>query len=87
MKIQKLILSIAIICIVSLTSCSGVKNLVVPHSVNSASALSIDGLNLQKGEYDILNSISESASVKVEYHADKMTIKSGEGEFYVCLQI
>lgn len=69
------------LCALAMTSCGGHKNLIVPHSVSNASAIGIQGLNLQKGGYEILAPVSESASVTVEYRGNKMVIKSGEGDF------
>lgn len=64
-----------------LSSCGGTRNLIVPHAVNTADAIPATALNLQKGQYDILQTISESASVTAQYKGQSLTIKSGDGDF------
>ena len=64
-----------------LTSCGGARNLVVPHAVNSADAIPASALNLKKGDYDILASVSESASVTAQYSGTSLKITSGDGDF------
>lgn len=64
-----------------LTSCGGQKNLIIPHAVSTANAISMGSLNLNKGQYEILNTVTETASVSVKYSYNGMTIKSLEGDF------
>lgn len=72
-------LSIVGICLLS--SCAGRNYLVVPHSVSSASAVTVDDLRLQKGDYDVLRSITETASVLCQYSSNKIVISGDNGAF------
>lgn len=75
-------LAVAILVAFALQSCgSSRKYLVVPHSVSTASAASIYDLGLKPGDYEVLKTISETASVICEYRNDEIKIMSGEGEF------
>lgn len=72
---------IVTVLITMLNSCNSVKNLVVPHAVSSAEAISASALNLKKGDYDILASVTETASVVAKYTGTSLTIESGDGDF------
>ena len=78
-KIFSVILSIAVL--VGITSCKGVNNLIVPHAVNTADAIAPAALNLAKGDYDILASVTETASVTASYSGKSLVVKSGDGDF------
>ena len=65
----------------SFSSCSGVRNLVVPLAVSTADAIPAAALNLVKGDYDILASVTETASVTAKYSGTALTITSGDGDF------
>ncbi len=80
-KFNNLVVAFAIIATISLTSCSGVKNLVIPHAVSSADAIPAAALNLVKGDYDIMTSVTETASVIASYSGSTLSIKSGDGDF------
>ena len=68
--------------LLGVTSCSSGRNyLVIPHSVSSASAVTIDNLNLSKGDYEVLNSITETASVLCEYSGKQIKISGDSGAF------
>lgn len=67
--------------LIGLSSCSGTKNLIVPHSVSTAEAIPAQALNLKKGDYDILASVTQSASVTAKYSGKSMVITSGDGDF------
>lgn len=62
-------------------SCNGTRNLVVPHAVSSADAIPAVALNLTKGSYDILSSVTETASVTAKYSGKSLTVTSGDGDF------
>lgn len=65
-----------------LGSCgTGRSYLVIPHSVSSASAVTVDNLNLTKGDYEVLNTITETASVISEYKGDQIKIYADNGDF------
>ncbi|MDE5811942.1 MAG: hypothetical protein K2G64_00975 [Muribaculaceae bacterium] len=78
-KLFNIVASLAFV--LTLASCSGPRNLIVPHAVNSADAISVAGLNLQKGDYDILASVTETASVTAKYTGNSLVITSGDGDF------
>lgn len=80
-KIKNFTAAFVVASTLSLTSCSGVRNLVVPHAVSSADAIPATALNLVKSDYDILSSITETASVIAKYTGQSLTIKSGDGDF------
>ncbi|MDE6012988.1 MAG: hypothetical protein K2G91_09695 [Prevotella sp.] len=79
---KKIILASAILAAVTLmTSCGGQKNLIIPRAVSSADAISVGALNLQKGDYDILNTVTETASVTATYSKASLKLTGGNGDF------
>ena len=64
-----------------LQSCGSQKNLLIPHSVSTAAVTTIKDLNLTKGQYDVLKTVTESASVICEYKGNAIKITSGDGDF------
>lgn len=67
---------------IGLQSCgSGRQYLIVPHSVSTAASVGVDDLNLKPGDYEILKSISETASVICEYNNTNIKVTSGDGDF------
>lgn len=64
-----------------LTSCGGQKALIIPRAISTAEAVSVKDLDMQRGDYDILNTITETASVRCEYHKDEIRIISSDGDF------
>lgn len=82
MNKSKLFLAIISLILASaMTSCNGVRNLVVPHAVSTADAIPAAALNLAKGDYDIMASVTETASVIAKYSGKSLTIQSGDGDF------
>jgi len=75
------ILSAAVVCGGMLSSCGGAKNLLIPHSVSTASVTTVSDLGLKQGQYDILNTVKETASVRCEYKGNAIRIESGDGDF------
>lgn len=73
--------ALVVVATLSLSSCNGVRNLVVPHAVSSADAIPAAALNLAKGDYDIMASVTETASVTATYSGTSLTVKSGDGDF------
>jgi len=63
------------------TSCGGHKSLIVPRAVSSADAISVGALNLQKGDYDILKTVTETASVTATYSSTSLKLISDDGDF------
>lgn len=72
---------ITLLMVWALSSCRGTRNLIIPHAVSTADAIPATALNLTNGSYDILASVTETASVNVEYKHNSMTVKSGDGDF------
>ena len=65
-----------------LHSCGGGRSyMFIPHSVSSASAVTVENLNLSKGDYDVLKTVTESASVVCEYKNSEIIITDGDGNF------
>jgi len=64
-----------------LASCGGSRNLLIPHSVSTAPVSTIRDLGLKPGEFDILKTVSETASVRCEYKGSTIKITSGDGDF------
>lgn len=82
MDIKKNFLLIgAVILTLLLGSCGGPQALIIPHSVSTANSISMDALNLNKGDYEILNTVTETSSVSVKYTSNAITIKSLDGDF------
>ena len=80
---KKILLAFAACCglMFGLTSCGGQKNLIVPRAVSTAGAIPVSALNMQKGDYDILASVTENASVTAHYSSAGLKIQSGDGDF------
>lgn len=76
------LLGVTLLCAGLLSSCGGTKNLLIPHSVSTAPVTSIHDLGLKEGQYDILRTVTESASVRCEYKGNTINIVSGDGDFY-----
>ncbi len=64
-----------------LTSCGGPKNLLIPHAVSTAPVNTIHDLGLKPDQYDILKTVTETASVYCEYKGNTVKITSGDGDF------
>ena len=81
---QKLFAKILLVACVSplmLTSCGGSKNLLIPHAVSTAPVSTIHDLGLKPGQFDILKTVTETASVRCQYKGNTIKITSGDGEF------
>ncbi len=87
MNFKKIINLLSISVIMSaLASCGGQKNLIVPRAVTTADAIPASALNLQKGDYDILSSVTETASITATYSSTSLKIVSSDGEFSYSFQ-
>lgn len=60
--------------------------MVVPYSVSTSGVTTVKDLDLKEGQYEILKTVSESASVVCEYKNDCIKIKDGEGLFSYTFQ-
>ena len=71
-----------------LTSCGGGrKYLVVPHSVSTESSVSVSDLKLEPGQYEVLSSITETASVICEYKGTEIKVSSSDGSFQYIFEL
>lgn len=81
-KRKYLIFALGFLCVCLLNSCgSQRKFLVIPHSVSTASSVSFDDLHLKSGEYSILKTITESATVRCEFNSSEIKVIGGDGDF------
>ncbi len=72
------ILVILGITCMGLSSCKGSKSLIVPHSISTASAVKVSDLELKEGQYHILETITESASVTCEFKSKSIKINGDD---------
>lgn len=63
------------------SSCSSEKSLIVPRSVSTVSSIPMAALNLKKGDYEILGTVTESACIIAKYNDNSLKIQSNDGEF------
>lgn len=80
---KKIILGAVLSLLISVvfTSCGGPKALIVPCAISTSETVPAEALNLQKGDYEILKTITETASVTVKYSKNKIKVMSGDNEF------
>lgn len=64
-----------------LASCGGNKTIVIPHAVSSSEAISLKDLNLKRGDYNVLSTISESATVSCTYKSEEIIIEGVDDGF------
>lgn len=74
-------LSLVVATLLLLGSCKGQRSLVIPRAVNIADAIPATALNLHKGDYDILKSVTETASITAKYTNNTLKIISSDGDF------
>lgn len=72
---------IALIATLFLTSCSMFKPKVIPRAVNTVNTVMLEELNLTKGDYQILNTVTSEAIIKCEFGATSVTVSDENGEF------
>ena len=72
---------ILLCCLVGLVSC-GVQR-IIPESVNTINRAQLADLNLERGDYEILNTVTAEASVICTDGAKKRRIASPDGDFSV----
>lgn len=81
-KTKFLLLTVGAVAALMMQSCGGSrKYLVIPHSVSTVSSVNFDELHLKAGEYEILKTISESASVRCYYTGNEIRVADGDGNF------
>lgn len=81
-KIYSLLIPAAAVFALFFTSCgSSNKALIVPYAVSTVETVPVEALNLQKGDYAILSTVTETASVRAVYKKDQLRIIGGDGDF------
>ena len=65
----------------TLSSCGGAKSLVVPHAVSTVESIPFGQLNLKRDQFNIINTIQETASVQVKYSGSQIIINDNDGSF------
>lgn len=73
--------AVTLLMTVMFTSCKSEKSLIVPRSVSTVSAIPMAGLNLAKGDYEILNTVTETAGITAKYDGYTIKIQSTDGDF------
>lgn len=71
----------SLIMSVLIVSCGSHKCLIVPRAVSTSESVPAGALNLHKGDYEILKTITETASVTVKYGNNEIKVISGDNEF------
>ncbi|MCH5346457.1 MAG: hypothetical protein J1E63_05070 [Muribaculaceae bacterium] len=81
-KLKLLLLAASISMVLMLQSCgSGREYLVIPHSVSTVSSVGFADLKLKADEYQILKTISETATVKCQFKKNEIKVTGGDGDF------
>jgi len=69
------------LCGAAFTSCGSVKRVIMPRAVNTVNTVPLADLNLQRGDYEILNTVTAEAMVDYTYDKKKSEIVDRSGEF------
>lgn len=72
--------TLAVFATVLLYSC-GPSSVIVPKAVNTVSTATFADLNLERSDYEILNTMSATAVVEAAYSLNSMKVRDPEGEF------
>ena len=70
-------------CAVCLASCGSVKRVIMPRAVNTIDTAPLADLNLERSDYEILNTLTAEATVIYSYDRDgsKTEIVDSDGDF------
>lgn len=70
-------------CAAAFASCSPVKRVIIPQAVNTINTASLDHLNLERKDYEILNTITAEAMINYSYNkkGSSTEIVDRDGEF------
>lgn len=63
MKKRTINILLAIACLGVLSACSSKKVVVIPHAVSTIGTISLEDLNLQHGDYEIINTVEAEATI------------------------
>ncbi len=71
------------LCCAAFASCSPVKHAIVPRAINTVNTAPLADLNLEREDYEILNTVTAEAMVDYTYNKDntKSEIEDRSGEF------
>lgn len=72
---------IIIVVVAGLLSSCGTTSVIVPKAVNTVSTASFVDLNLERDDYEILNTLSATAVVEAVYSPNSMKVSDPDGEF------
>lgn len=61
----------------------GTTRQIVPMAINTVNSVGLDELNLQRSDYEIVNTLTQTAEVYCEMNNSSMTITDRSGEFYL----
>ncbi len=81
-RTTRIVLSIAIAA--SLTSCFSSKKTatyIVPNAINTVNSVSLNELNLTRGDYEIINTLSSDATINARIGKNKAEIHEADEEF------
>ncbi len=82
LSLKSCLMVLASVLMLLATSCKGgTKALVIPHAVSTASAVPLSSLNLTRANYEVINTVSETADVYVTYGKDRISINDPMGSF------
>lgn len=79
---KKLLLFALIVISLFATSCRSSKKF-VPRAVNTINSVELKELNLERKDYQVLNTLTAEATIECDYDDDEVTIREIEGEFEV----
>lgn len=75
-------IAVLMLAIMSITSCGSVKKTyIVPNAINTVNSVSLEELNLSNNDYQILNTITSEAIIKVTIKKNYAEINENNGEF------
>ncbi len=66
-----------------MTSCGSSKGTIIPQAVNTVNTVGFKELNLKRGDYEVMKTVTAEAVVVAKYRKTSITIESGDGEFMI----
>lgn len=71
----------AILLISCITACTSTKRTMIPRAVNTVNSIGLNELNLQRSDYEILNTVTSSATISyIENRTGTEVLMKGEDE-------
>jgi len=81
-NISKIAMPVVVIAAALAVSC-GTTRQIVPMAVNTVNSVGLDEMNLQRSDYEIINTLTQTAVVYCRMTAKEMTIRDQDGEFHL----